>query len=648
MAESIDNSQLKATVRYFDQIQRSSDRLGRARYQNIIKMNNELKSTTRYFDNISRAASKLASTRITLQVSLNDQASPALDRLLKKLSSVKSQMISASGNFTIQQQINATIKGLTLPATKVAPIPKIAPAAINMSPSLINVSNNSLTNKSTSSAAKEEPKGWFDNAVEKVDQFNKIMDGIKNVFGEEKVDKGRKWVGDFITGKKKDPTDTNGNSNSDTAANGSNDKCSCCCSDKSGSGGSSSIINQPNPAANNPNRDNAANGKKVRRGRFGNQRISTGGPSPADSPTPPSNTNPAQRRIVLNARTTDAIRNRTLHRTNPNDTATDGDNDTATGGRRGKIKSALAGFFSMDGSGPAGLPNMEEGMGKLSEHLSGSNNKFLKMVGGGLADGGGKILKPLGFISDMVNIATSSEENRGEAVGSAVGSTAGTALGAVIGSAILPGVGTWAGSMVGGWAGEKLGAMVGGSDLGKAAVGAVGDSITGVKDYLSDKASGLKDGFMSWFGGGDKAKQEAAVAPAVAQVAQQPTNPMMATNASIANPAITTPAAQIVKEAATNAGKPASTGAGGDTAKSVQINETQMGAISGMLKEFKSEVVNKVSITVPTGAVQVTVKENELDYEGLALQIGHRIANELRKSMQNMKPNPSKATPLPM
>lgn len=643
MAESIDNSQLKATVRYFDQIQRSSDRLGRARYQNIIKMNNELKSTTRYFDNISRAASKLASTRITLQVSLNDQASPALDRLLKKLSSVKSQMISASGNFTIQQQINATIKGLTLPATKVVPIPKIAPAAINMSPSLINVSNNSLTNKSTSSAEKEEPKGFYEKLVEQAGNINTFADNIKNGF--ELFDLGKRVKDKF---SKKDSTDTETNSNSDTAANGSNDKCCCCCSDKGGSGGSSSIINQPNPVANNPNRDNAANGKKVRRGRFGNQRISTGGPSPADSPTPPSNTNPAQRRIVLNARTTDAIRNRTLHRTNPNDTATDGDNDTATGGRRGKIKSALAGFFSMDGSGPAGLPNMEEGMGKLSEHLSGSNNKFLKMVGGGLADGGGKILKPLGFISDMVNIATSSEENRGEAVGSAVGSTAGTALGAVIGSAILPGVGTWAGSMVGGWAGEKLGAMVGGSDLGKAAVGAVGDSITGVKDYLSDKASGLKDGFMSWFGGGDKAKQEAAVAPAVAQVAQQPTNPMIATNASIANPAITTPAAQIVKEAATNAGKPASTGAGGDTAKSVQINETQMGAISGMLKEFKSEVVNKVSITVPTGAVQVTVKENELDYEGLALQIGHRIANELRKSMQNMKPNPSKATPLPM
>lgn len=636
MAESIDNSQLKATVRYFDQIQRSSDRLGRARYQNIIKMNNELKSTTRYFDNISRAASKLASTRITLQVSLNDQASPALDRLLKKLSSVKSQMISASGNFTIQQQINATIKGLTLP------VPKVAPATVNMSPSLINVSNNSLTNNSTSSAAKEEPKGWFDTAkgwfdetVENIDKMNKVFDGVKNIKG-------------LFVKDKKDPTDTNGNSNSDTAANGSNDKCCCCCSDKSGSGGSSSIINQPNPAANNPNRDNAANGKKVRRGRFGNQRISTGGPSPADPPTPPGNTNPAQRRIVLNARTTDAIRNRTLHRTNPNDTATDGDNDTATGGRRGKIKSALSGFFSMDGSGPAGLPNMEEGMGKLSEHLSGSNNKFLKMVGGGLADGGGKILKPLGFISDMVNIATSSEENRGEAVGSAVGSTAGTALGAVIGSAILPGIGTWAGSMVGGWAGEKLGGLVGGSDLGKAAVSAVGDGITGVKDYLSDKANGLKDGIMSWFGGGDKAKQEAAATPAVAQVAQQPNNPMLATNANIANPAMTTPAAQIVKNAATNSDKPASKGPGGDATKAVQINETQMGAISGMLKEFKSEVVNKVSITVPTGAVQVTVKENELDYEGLALQIGHRIANELRKSMQNMKPNPSKATPLPM
>jgi len=158
----------------------------------------------------------------------------------------------------------------------------------------------------------------------------------------------------------------------------------------------------------------------------------------------------------------------------------------------------------------------------------------------------------------------------------------------------------------------------------------------------------LKDGFMSWFGGGDKAKQEAAATPAVAQVAQQPNNPMLATNANTANPAMTTPAAQIVKNAATNSDKPASKGPGGDATKAVQINETQMGAISGMLKEFKSEVVNKVSITVPTGAVQVTVKENELDYEGLALQIGHRIANELRKSMQNMKPNPSKATPLPM
>jgi len=88
--------ELKATARYFDQIQRASDRLGRTRYQNIIKLNNELKFTARHFDQIYRTALKLSRLKLMPRVTLDDKASGDIDRLIAKLGQIKSKRVQVA------------------------------------------------------------------------------------------------------------------------------------------------------------------------------------------------------------------------------------------------------------------------------------------------------------------------------------------------------------------------------------------------------------------------------------------------------------------------------------------------------------------------------------------------------------------------
>ena len=69
----------------------------------------------------------------------------------------------------------------------------------------------------------------------------------------------------------------------------------------------------------------------------------------------------------------------------------------------------------------------------------------------------------------------------------------------------------------------------------------------------------------------------------------------------------------------------------------VQISEDQMSSLSSYLKDFKTETTNQIAVNVPVGAVQVTVRENAIDYDGLARQVGQRVVSEVRRAMENRK-----------
>lgn len=69
----------------------------------------------------------------------------------------------------------------------------------------------------------------------------------------------------------------------------------------------------------------------------------------------------------------------------------------------------------------------------------------------------------------------------------------------------------------------------------------------------------------------------------------------------------------------------------------VSISEEQMSSLASYLKDFKTETTNQISVNVAPGTVQVTVRENAIDYDAVTQQVGQRISNELRRAMQNRK-----------
>ncbi|MFC3800005.1 hypothetical protein [Cohnella sp. GCM10012308] len=79
-----------------------------------------------------------------------------------------------------------------------------------------------------------------------------------------------------------------------------------------------------------------------------------------------------------------------------------------------------------------------------------------KLVDSKLLKTAGKLVKPLGYMATAASIATAKPgEERNKLVRGAVGNAAGTAIGAALGS-IVPGAGTLVGGLVGGYVGEKL------------------------------------------------------------------------------------------------------------------------------------------------------------------------------------------------
>lgn len=453
-------------------------------------------------------------------------------------------------------------------------------------------------NKNITNATKEEePKGFWEKVSGVAEIINNINDAIDNI-----IDKGSKFINLFKKKKEENPA-------SDPTRSPAS-KCCCCTGGKMGK----------NRRGRSPNANGGGGPDRGRRG-YRSGRRSGNGPNPGPRP------NPVPRPPVPDPPNSPPDRNRN--------------------GRRGRRVRGMGGLgFSDSGT-----------LGSLTDMLAGSG--LMDNLNGGFAKGAKRLLGPISMLVDVANVATAPPEERGRAVGSMIGGTAGTAIGSAIGSVLLPGIGTWVGGAVGGWAGSAAGGWIGdkAKDIGNfmsSATEGVGDALSGAADYVSEKTKKITDGISSFFGFGSKKEEKTVSAATVAAPSQVPTGPQMA-------PAYIPPALTMTGPTAymnSKVGQPTSAGFmgtsmmqnqamalgngaaqtnGKSSTMTVQISEDQMSSLSGYLKDFKTETTNQIAINIPPGAVQVTVRENAIDYDAVSHQVGQRISDEFRRAMQNRK-----------
>ncbi|MEK4053350.1 hypothetical protein MHB84_06855 [Paenibacillus sp. FSL F4-0087] len=573
------NAEMRTTIRYLDQIQRSTERLGRVRYQSLIKVNNELRTTGRRLESIYSTAVRLSRLRITPKIGLDDQLSPALDRALLKLNSFRNQVVKASGTVSVEVRQKVEVA-----------MGKMNPAS-GPSMSVVIGSHNTTINN----AAKEEDKKWYEHLYEFTDFVNNITD-----IGEKaKKTFGRKSKKDKASNPSKSTEVAEGKIGKNQTRNSS----------RTGSDTSSK------PPV-----------RKVSGGRGGGRFASRAAtPTPAPTPSMSQIDTDTSERAFQEAKKMD--RNRRI------------------GG--GKKSNLVSGLMS---SSPMAMSNLFSGDGMLGK------------LGGGLAKGAGKLVRPISMLADVANIASAPPEERGRAVGSMIGGTAGAAIGSAIGSVISPVIGTYIGGAIGGWAGSAAGGWIGdkSKDIGKFmsnATEGVGNALSGAADYISEKTKNITDGISSFFGFGSKKEDKTLSAATVASTSQVATGPQMPP--AYIPPALTMtgPAAymnnkvgqstsagfmgtSVMQSQAMGLGNGAQTAGnanGRSSTMTVQISEDQMSSLSGYLKDFKTETTNQISVNVPQGAVQVTVRENAIDYDAISHQVGMRFAGEVRRAMENRK-----------
>ncbi|SEL03922.1 hypothetical protein [Paenibacillus sp. OK003] len=543
------NAEMRTTIRYLDQIQRSTERLGRVRYQSLIKVNNELRTTGRRLESVYSTAVRLSRLRITPTVDLADRATPALNGLLKKMKQIRSKMLNATAN--VQLKVSHQISGVSV---NVNSQPLIDALSINTQS--INVLSTKLDsiNIGGASATEEKPKSFLQKMKGMFDRGKSISSGVQKGFAAR------------------------------------------------------------------------SSGKKLWR--------------EITSPSTPGN------------KWKKAVRVTKRGATFMNDFSTAG-SDLIGGidGMWGDVK----GLFGGSGGGAGG----------------GGTSGIMSKLGGGLAKGAGKLFAPIRMLSNIKDLGSAPPEERVRALGSVAGSALGTTLGSIIGS-VIPVGGTLAGGAIGGWLGEKAGDWVGdkvGGFINNHAEGISKMANLAVQgtNIVMEKSKDMFNGISSFFGFGSKKEEEKPVvsvstvpvsqAATVASTSQIATGPQMPT--AYIPPALTMtgPAAYMNSKVgqSTSAGfmgtsvmqsqamglgngaQPAGNANGKSSTMTVQISEDQMSSLSGYLKDFKTETTNQISVNVPQGAVQVTVRENAIDYDAISHQVGMRFAGEVRRAMENRK-----------
>jgi len=573
------NGELRATSRYIDGIKRASEQFGRARYQSLIKVNTELKYTQRHLANIYSLAIRVGRLRVTPEVYLIDHATPALERLLRRLKEINSYAITARANINYKVQGAAT----ALPALNI--VTKVE--TTDTSPGLntdyliatLNINTLAVNNLSTVLASlklsggtekKEEPKSLWENIIDSLKGVKDTSEGVKS-FGE--------MPGSFIKTKEawKAPKGTGFKGKAMWLANVAKE------------GGEFS--------------------EKLFTGLSG----TLGGG-------------------------TDIVKGIQGILGMGEDTAAAVSGTTATESASGVLSSSSR---------------------IVAEGADGAASGVLKTA----LKGGSKFLGPLSLAPDAINLVTADNNaERGAAIGSAVLGTGLAAIGGVLGSGlpVIGNIALGAGlGAVGSWAGEKLGGWIGGM-IEDNKVAAPHRSVT--EDTLKDTSIKIPDMSHVIFPPKDF-KVPPGTLPqlgpaAVAQdtfgygISRTPVAPLMPNvpgrnTAPVAQGPSTSAIAQ-PSFAAVTPSPVAKTGNQGLTTKTsvettVQLSDGQISTISGMLKDFKSEVSNSVAVNVSPGAVQVTVKENKIDYDALSAQVGQRIMVEVRKALENLKPAPQPA-----
>lgn len=569
------NTQMKTTLRYLDQIQRSTDRLNRVRYQGLIKVNNELRTTGRRLENIYSTAVRLSRLRITPRIGLDDQLSPALDRALTKLNSFRNQLVKASGTVSVEVKQKVEVA-----------MGKMTPASAS-SMSVVIGSHN--TNTTINNVAKEDDNGL----LEEIDTWLNLANNATDI--------GMKIKGVWSALKNKKNKAANPSASTEVAENKNRNRP---IRSSSSSGGETK--------RSAPSRRSA--GGRGRRG--GISRAST----PESAPTPKITTDTSDRAF---RESLDMDRNRRFG--------------------SGKNSKLISGIMS---SSPMGMSNLFSGDGMMGK------------IGGGFAKGAKRLLGPISMLADVANIANAPAEERGRAVGSMIGGTAGTAIGSAIGSFILPGIGTYIGGAVGGWAGGEVGGWIGdkakdiGSFVSNASEG-LGNALSGAADFVSEKTKSLTEGISNFFGFGSNKEEQTAPAATVAASPSVPAAPQMPPPYRPAALSITGPEAYMNNRlgSSTSAGLTGTSmmqsqamtlnnnaqSNGKASPMTVHISEEQMSSLSGYLKDFKTETTNQIAVNIAPGTVQVTVRENAIDYDAVSHQVGQRISNEFRKAMQNRK-----------
>ncbi|SHN74650.1 hypothetical protein SAMN04487896_3517 [Paenibacillus sp. ov031] len=541
------NAEMRTTIRYLDQIQRSTERLGRVRYQSLIKVNNELRTTGRRLESIYSTAVRLSRLRITPTVDLADRATPALNGLLKKMKQIRSKMLNATAN--VQLKVSHQISGVSV---NVNSQPLID--ALSMNTQSINMLSTKLDsiNIGGAAGAEEKPKTFLQKMKGMFDRGKSISSGVQKGFAAR------------------------------------------------------------------------SSGKKLLR--------------EIKRPSTPGNKLKKLMKVTKRGATF------------VNDFSSAG-SDLIGGidGMWGDVK----GLFGGGGAGGSGASGI---MSKL---------------GGGLAKGAGKLFAPIRMLSNIKDLASAPPEERVRALGSVAGSAVGTTLGSILGS-VIPVGGTFAGGALGGWLGEKAGGWVGdkvGGFINNHAEGISKMANLAVQgtNIVMEKSKDMFNGISSFFGFGSKKEEEKPVVP-VSTVPVSPAAMVVSTSQVATGPqmppayippalTMTGPAAymnskvgqstsagfmgtSVMQSQAMGLGNGAQT-AGNANGKSstmtVQISEDQMSSLSAYLKDFKTETTNQISVNVPQGAVQVTVRENAIDYDAISHQVGMRFAGEVRRAMENRK-----------
>lgn len=635
----MNNIDLKATNSYFDQIAQTSRRLARTEYSNIDKLHTSLQLTKKYFDQVEQKSKRLSNIYYTNIDSLNEK----LQQTEKRLGNIKNLAKNLSSlnidvQLTISSKVTSALDGL---------IKKIATPPSNKSSSSIEKSSSSGNTSSSSPEKSYKEKAIIEANYKKsnADVFNTRMNAIKaptDVFNSlfktvENVIAGRKMIDDKrnkISDAKKPKTDeTDKAQEKETTKRVSKNK-------QSSREKVSKNSNRANQAAIRPivkcypkvtvncycDRGSSSGRNSKKKGRSGKSKGSSRSSSSSKSTRKGFSSKPQTYSPEAKAKNVSSkMQSASNTRTPTPSSQTKGSRLGGKGPRLGIVGGA--GLLSLGGTTVGDMAS------NLTDKLAGSKSGMLKGVGKGLLSGGSKLFAPLAIAASVARVATAKPEERSGAIGSAIGGTAGAALGGAIGS-IIPVFGTTLGMMAGGALGSYVGGKVGESKIAKDALNTVSQGITGTFDYLADKTKNIKEGFMSFFGGKEKAPETPPAQKAINQV-----NPMLANQAtSLA----ATPTVNSVIANNTNPQSVAAQTANGKTnatgkMQQIQIDAAQMNMISGYLTDFKAQVTNAVSVNVPAGAVQVTVQENEIDYDALVLQIGQRVVNELRKSMQNRK-----------